>query len=708
MKRIIMLFAVVVITAMGELSAQKLTMGFIYPAGGEQGSSVDIEIGGLNISEATSVIVSGDGVNAEIIPLKSTTGDSSKKKSKKLTDQSAPQIADRLGVRVHIAANATPGLRSLRLQSLRGVSNQLSFEVSQYPNFLESQSGEPNVVKSLPATLCGYVKPGEVDRFEFDAKKGMVIVAEVKGRALVPYIADAVPGWFQPVVRIVNSRGEEVAYGDDYKTSPDPVVRVKIPEDDRYTLSINDAIYRGREDFNYRIQLGETPFAEKIYPLVAKVGERSKIEVSGCNLSNSVVKIKPTESGINYISVVEGRSYLSNELPYWVAERDEVIVTNPADGADIGDGVIIYDNIEKPYAQRRYSVNLRTDESVVLESIARRVGSVADLRMELQSPDGEIVAHSDDVEDIMQGLMTHHADPVISYRAKRSGRYTLLVEDIQGNAGKDCSYILRRGEAAAPLDAFVSPANITIAQGGTASFLVNFKYKSRKGSSVSRVELANLPEGYRVSSLKPTSYSSMWEISLTTPDDAKLGTFPVDVKIHTKPQKSKTEDETILDARAVDKMLQAFYNEHYITSESFTVEVVPAIPYKVRYASEIEADLNKPIIVKPNDTTIPLKIYVDRREGFDDEIELSLGRKIREVAAESVKVAAGENEATLLLKIDQERLSKMKQFRRLLYVTASVNGEIQKVGKRTFQNALYKDMTPIIVIQKPVMQGKKR
>ncbi|MFI3306220.1 MAG: hypothetical protein R3Y68_06885 [Rikenellaceae bacterium] len=698
MKRILLLFVAVVAAASGELSAQKLTMGFIYPAGGEQGSSVVVEIGGLNLKDATSVILSGDGVSCEIVPLEGSTPQ--KTKSKRLTDQSAPQLSDRVGVRVDIAADATPGLRSLRLQSPKGVSNQLSFEVSQYPNFVESQSGEPNIVESLPATLCGYVKSGEVDRFEFDATKGMMIVAEVKGRALVPYIADAVPGWFQPVVRIVNSRGEEVAYGDDYLTSPDPVVRFKVAADDRYTLSINDAIFRGREDFNYRIQLGEIPFVESLYPIVAKVGERSKMEVSGCNIANSSVKIKPTESGVNYLTADDGRGDISNRVPYWVAQSDEVVVMNPESGCEVASGQLIYDCIESPYEQRRYSVEVEEGESFVLEAISRRVGSSADLRMTLLDPKGDSVAESDDVEDITQGLMTHHADPQISYRAKSSGRHTLIIEEVLGKAGREYGYILRRGESAAPFDAFVSPANLTISQGGTASFLVNFEFEDRKRSGVSHVELEGLPDGYRVSSLKPTLYPSVWEISVTTPVDAELGTFPVEVNIHTAPRKGSDEEPTVLSARPTDKMMQAFYYNHYIAAESFTVEIVPAIPYSVSFAEELMQDLDKPIAIDPTMSTLPLKIRVERRGGYDGEIELAMGKKIREITIEPVTIAADEKEATIVLKVNQERLNKLKQYRRQIYFTASVNGEIQIVGKRTFQNALYKDMTPIVTIRK--------
>ena len=45
--------------------------------------------------------------------------------------------------------------------------------------------------------INGQIMPGDVDRFSFRARKGMRLVAIGAMRELIPYIADAVPGWFQ-------------------------------------------------------------------------------------------------------------------------------------------------------------------------------------------------------------------------------------------------------------------------------------------------------------------------------------------------------------------------------------------------------------------------------------------------------------------------------------------------------------------------------
>ena len=70
---------------------------------------------------------------------------------------------------------------------------------------------------------------------------------------MIPYLADAVPGWFQATLTLRDAKGKEVAYTDDFRFNPDPIITYTIPADGEYLLEIKDSIYRGREDFVYRI-----------------------------------------------------------------------------------------------------------------------------------------------------------------------------------------------------------------------------------------------------------------------------------------------------------------------------------------------------------------------------------------------------------------------------------------------------------------------
>ena len=149
-----------------------------------------------------------------------------------------PAIAETVTVRVTIAADAEPGQRELRLETPAGLTNPLVFSVGQLPEFREKPAkGAPPAEMSvtLPAIMNGRIMPGEVDRYRFPARKGQRLVFSASARELVPYLPDAVPGWFQAVLALYDAQGNEVAYADDFRFHPDPVLYYEVPQGRRST-----------------------------------------------------------------------------------------------------------------------------------------------------------------------------------------------------------------------------------------------------------------------------------------------------------------------------------------------------------------------------------------------------------------------------------------------------------------------------------------
>jgi len=210
------------------------------------------------------------------------------------------QIAETVMLRLTLDPHAEPGERQVRLKTAAGVTNPLYFHVGQCREYREKEPNDQGPdggalagrldgfdlpdLESLPVVLNGQIMPGDVDRFRLRISKGTRLVVAVSARALVPYLADAVPGWFQATLTVFDSKGKEVAYADDFRFHPDPVIYYEVPESGDYVLEIHDAIYRGREDFVYRIVVGEVPFVTDIFPLGGRVGAKTTVELTGWNL----------------------------------------------------------------------------------------------------------------------------------------------------------------------------------------------------------------------------------------------------------------------------------------------------------------------------------------------------------------------------------------------------------------------------------------
>ena len=146
----------------------------------------------------------------------------------------------------------------------------------------------------------------------------------------MPFIADAVPGWFQPVLALYDASGKEVAYDDDYRFKPDPTLFFEVPGDGEYVFTIHDSLYRGREDFVYRITIGELPFITSIYPVGGRPGTPAKPEIKGWNLKDAELISSASDGGPGVQSLAAKRKgTVSNRVPFAVDPLPEASEQEP-------------------------------------------------------------------------------------------------------------------------------------------------------------------------------------------------------------------------------------------------------------------------------------------------------------------------------------------------------------------------------------------
>ena len=131
---------------------------------------------------------------------------------------------------------------------------------------------------------------------------------------------------------LYDAKGKELAYDDDYRFHPDPVLFFKVPEDGQYVIEIKDAIYRGRPDFVYRISLGELPFITGVFPLGGRAGAATTVKLSGWNLPADTLTIdaKDMTPGLHPLSVRKG-DMISNTMPFAVDTLPECVEQEPND-----------------------------------------------------------------------------------------------------------------------------------------------------------------------------------------------------------------------------------------------------------------------------------------------------------------------------------------------------------------------------------------
>jgi hypothetical protein len=582
-------------TAWGQSNTREPQIGYLYPGGGQRGTTFQITAGGQFLGGATDVYVSGEGVHAKVIkyirplrnlqreqrqllqtrlkelrderlaelspqgrrssrPARKTSGkktadttrtakpentdkpDSSKAEEKeevKLPDhpllydmenkslrelahisnilffprskqQINRQLAETVLIEITIEPDAELGNRELRLATKTGLTNPMVFQVGLLPEVRELEPNNrqaypelPNLPKvaklpkvmphKLPVLLNGQIMPGDVDRFRFRARKGQQLVIETHARSLIPYLADAVPGWFQATLTLYDAHDKEVAFVDDYRFNPDPVLFYRIPRDSEYELEIRDSIYRGREDFVYRIAVSQQPFVTQVFPLGGRAGAETIASIAGWNFSKTQLPLD-TQPGDDWIrkTVYRKGKQPSNPIVYAVDTLPECNETEApsavSSGPNCNDTIeraqqiippkIINGRIARPGDVDVFQFQGRAGDEVVAEVYSRRLNSPLDSLLRLTDASGKVLEWNDDhvlkdshLHRDMMGLVTHHADSYLHAELPKNGTYYVHLADSQHHGSQAHCYRLRIGPPRPDFALRVTPSSISARAG---------------------------------------------------------------------------------------------------------------------------------------------------------------------------------------------------------------------------------------------------
>ncbi len=125
-----------------------------------------------------------------------------------------------------------------------------AFRVVAFDNVLETEpnnSAADAAATELPRALNGILHAaGDVDHFQFGAKKGQVFDIECYARRLGSPV-DA-------VIHVLDASGNTLIGNDDSR-GPDSYLRFTVPADGNYVVRVSDHLQRGGPDFVYRVEI---------------------------------------------------------------------------------------------------------------------------------------------------------------------------------------------------------------------------------------------------------------------------------------------------------------------------------------------------------------------------------------------------------------------------------------------------------------------
>jgi hypothetical protein len=638
-------------------------IGYVYPAGGRQGTTTELAVGGQYLNNPSGAFVSGAGVEAKVgeytRPLTQKEFNDLRDKLKELQERRAaaaragrrrggaassqsgtnvvwtaadekaaadmrqklflfaprrnqnPAIAETVMLHITLSTNAEPGEREIRLATPTGLSNPLRFWVGQLPEFTKRETKTiPDITNlrqlrlnneqkavaptemniSLPAVVNGQILPGGVDRYRFQARKGLQLVVAASARELIPYLADAVPGWFQAALALYDAKGHELKHADHYLFHQDPVLHCEIPKDGEYVVEIRDSIYRGREDFVYRIILGEVPYVTSIFPLGGPVAAQTTVELKGWNLPVTSLTQTNGEPGV-YPLAVRNEDGIINRLPFAVDNLPECLEKEPnstiAAAQPVSLPIIVNGRVDHPGDWDVFRFEGRAGDTVVAEVYARRLDSPLDSVLKLTDAAGTQLAYNDDHEDKGAGLDTHYADSYITATLPRDGSYYIHLGDAQHQGGSEFAYRLRISLPRPDFALRVVPSSLSVRGGASAPVTV---YALRRDGFTNEIslDLADAPKGFRLTGAKVPANQDQVRLTLQAPPEA------TDAPIHLSMEGRAFIQGHPVEHLAVpaDDMMQAFAYRHLVAARELDVTVsgrfMNRMPLKILSATPVK------------------------------------------------------------------------------------------------------------------------
>jgi len=503
-------------------------------------------------------------------------------------------------IEITIDPDAQPGSRELRLATRTGLTNPMVFHVGMLPEVRELEPNNrqayqvpPNMARvrnipkeralELPVQLNGQIMPGDIDRFRFRAIKGQQLVIEAQARSLIPYLADAVPGWFQAMLALYDAGGKEVAFADDYRFNPDPVLFYKIPENGEYELEIRDSIYRGREDFVYRIAVSEQPFITQTFPLGGRASVETVASIDGWNLAGTELPLdtRPGGNNIRRTAYYDEKCF-SNSVTYAVdtlPECNEAESNNTPEEAQLIElPKIINGRIAESGDVDMFRFDGRAGDKIVAEVYGRRLNSPLDSLLRLTDSSGKVLEWNDDHvlkdshlhKDVM-GLITHHADSYLLAELPKDGTYYVQLTDTQHHGGGAYGYRLRIAPAQGDFALRVTPSSIGMRAGGTAAIWVHALRKDGFNGQIN-VVLKDAPAGFELCGGRIPAGRDRIRVTLTVP--AKAPAEPVALQLEGR----ASIDGHVINRLAVaaDDVMQAFLYRHLVPAQDFLVLIQKA------------------------------------------------------------------------------------------------------------------------------------
>lgn len=459
--------------------------GYVFPAGGKSGTTVDVQLGGYDWTPDVEVFVLDPRVKLQ------------------LTGEQGPVLVPPppywFGAKAYINAALLPRERAAKFTlpadlpagpvrwmvagaSGAGLKTGI-FWVGADPEVAEEKPTKlAQKLPALPVVVNGRLsKVEEVDRYRFNVAKDGPVSLDLFARRLGVNINAA--------ISVRDPRGQVVADAVDTDGN-DLALTFAATANTEYTVSVHDLDFRGDFSFVYRLAFTAGPRVVGTIPAVGKRGETRDVEFVGYGIATGKPKLESvtkkvafpaeaTKSEFTYrLETPHGKAFAFDiPLGDTVESVGTPTLALPAAVSGVFDGTT---------TEARFKLDGKKGDTWNLAAEARRFGSPLDLSLAILGVDGKELARNDDLPGT--------TDAGLAFPVPLDGAYTLVVGDQSGKAGTRAAICRITASKPSADFALTTVARLNVPLGGTASLIVK---ADRRGGFKEPIALAlkGLPEG---------------------------------------------------------------------------------------------------------------------------------------------------------------------------------------------------------------------
>lgn len=533
LRRCSLVIAAVIAMASVAVRSDEPSADYIFPAGGQRGTTVEFRVGAHFLHGGSPFEMSGDGVAAgNRIERVETTWFEGPMIFKPQSQRKEDYPKDHRGT-VTIAADARPGIRYWRLWTSQGAAAGRPFVIGDLPEVVENEiDGRPVPEKvKLPVTINGRIFPREdVDIWEFHAEAGQSVTCEVLAARMG-----------SPLDSRLEVRGpDDQVLAQNYDHfGTDSFVRFQARRTGIHSVRIHDSTLRGLQSFVYRLTLTAGSHVDRVFPLGGKAGEFTAFRLAGQDVPDEPVQLQlPENTGGAQLEYFPLGGRLSNPVLLDVSHLDEYVepVQDDAPAQLLQLPAVLNGQIMHPGEKDRWTVDGKKGERFRFQVLSSSLGSPLDAVLHLTDAEGKTLKSS-------ASTPQKPLEPAFDFEFPVEGLYELTIEDcFPDRGGSEFAYRLKVERPASPDFRLNLPADVlTATRGVDAKLKIGIERRNGFGQEV-KLSAAGLPDGVTAPDVTIPADKKDAELIFTTAKNARIaahhiaisGTATIDGKVVTR------------------------------------------------------------------------------------------------------------------------------------------------------------------------------